>query len=104
MEVKVIAHDLTCADVQALALAVYEGEKAGEGILRELDAVTGGVIASVFRTGEMTGKEGETVLVHLPDSVAGLFARRVLLVGVGERGEYGSAQVSQMAAVAKGPP
>jgi leucyl aminopeptidase len=83
-------------DIQALAVAVFKDEKADEGILKELDEAASGVIKSVIESEELKGKEGETVYVHLA-SGGGLRARRLLLIGVGERESYKPAQISQMA-------
>jgi leucyl aminopeptidase len=85
------------ADVQALAVAVFKDEKADEGVLHELDAAAGGLIKSVIDSEELKGKEGETVYLHLGEARDGMKARRLLLVGVGERNAYGLAQVSQFA-------
>ncbi|HZI20762.1 MAG TPA: leucyl aminopeptidase [Pyrinomonadaceae bacterium] len=87
------------ADVQALAVAVFKDEKADEGLLKELDDATGGLVRSILEAEELKGKEGETAYVHLPAG-GGLKARRLLLVGVGERADYRLAQVSQFAGAA----
>jgi leucyl aminopeptidase len=87
-------------DVQALAVAVFKNEKADEGILKELDEASGGVVRSVIESEELKGKEGETVFVHLASGGSGLRARRLLLVGVGVREDFKPAQVSQMAGAA----
>ncbi len=100
MEVQVSVRPLKELDVQALAVAVFKDEKADEGFLRELDAATGGLIKSVIESEELKGKEGETVYMHLAGADGGLKARRLLLVGVGAREDYGLAQVSQMAGTA----
>ncbi len=100
MEVQVSVRPLKELDVQALAVAVFKYEKADEGFLRELDAATGGLIKSVIESEELKGKEGETVYMHLAGADGGLKARRLLLVGVGAREDYGLAQVSQMAGTA----
>lgn len=86
-------------DVQALAIAVFKDEKADEGFLKDLDAITNGVIKSVIESEELKGKEAETVYVHLVGN-SGIKASRLLLVGVGERSEYSRTQVSQMAGTA----
>ncbi|HEY0378837.1 MAG TPA: leucyl aminopeptidase [Pyrinomonadaceae bacterium] len=99
MEVQTSAGRYGEQDVQALAVAVFKGEKADDGILKELDEGSGGVVRSVIESEELKGKEGETVYVHLAQG-GQLRARRLLLVGVGERGDYKSAQVSQMAGTA----
>jgi leucyl aminopeptidase len=88
------------ADVQALAVPVFKDEKAHEGFLSELDEAAGGLVKSVIESEELKGKEGETAYLLLPETAAGLKARRVLLVGVGERESYGLGQVSQMAGAA----
>ncbi|MDT7602996.1 MAG: leucyl aminopeptidase [Acidobacteriota bacterium] len=100
MEINTSTGRVGDADVQALAVAVFKDEQAHEGFLQELDAACGGLIKSVIESGELKGKEGETVYVHLGDGGEGLKARRVLLIGVGERGSYGRAQVSQFAGTA----
>ena len=86
-------------DVEALAIAVFKDEKADEGFLKELDSQTGGVVKSVIESEELKGKEAETVYLHFVGN-SGLKAQRLLLVGVGERDEYSSAQVSRMAGTA----
>ena len=98
MEVKASAGRYLNEDVQALAVAVFKDERADEGFLKELDEATGGIIKSVIEAEELKGKEGETVYVHLSSS--SLRARRLLLVGAGEREEYRPAQVSQLAGTA----
>src|SRR5215213_9307403 len=97
MEVQTSAGRYAEQDVQALAVAVFKDEKADEGILKELDEAAGGVIKSVIESEELKGKEGETVYVHLASGGGGLRAQRLLLVGVGERADFHSAQVSQLA-------
>ncbi|MDQ3818595.1 MAG: leucyl aminopeptidase [Acidobacteriota bacterium] len=99
MEVHTSAGNYKEQDVQALAVAVFKDEKANEGILKELDEASGGIIGSVIESEELKGKEGETVYVHLAPS-GGLRARRLLLVGVGPREDYKAAQASQMAGAA----
>ena len=99
MEVQTSAGRYAEQDVQALAVAVFKDEKAEEGILKELDEAAGEVLKSVIESGELKGKEGETVYVHLTAG-SGLRARRLLLMGVGERENYQPAQVSQMAGAA----
>jgi leucyl aminopeptidase len=87
-------------DVQAIAIAVFKDEKAdADGFLKELDSVTGGVIKSIIESEELKGKEAETVYLHLVGN-GEIKARRLLLVGVGERSEYTNAQASQMAGTA----
>jgi leucyl aminopeptidase len=100
MEVKASAGRYQNEDVQALAVAVFKDEKADEGLLKELDAATGGIVKAVIESEELKGKEGETIYVHLAGSDDNFRARRLLLIGVGDREEYQSAQIAQMAGTA----
>ena len=100
MDIQTSAGSCRKADVQALAIAIFKDEKADEGVLRDLDAATGGIIRSVIESEEFKGKEGETTYIHLADSGEGIKAKRLLLVGAGEREDYKLAQVSQMAGTA----
>ncbi|MDN5873333.1 MAG: leucyl aminopeptidase [Sinobacteraceae bacterium] len=45
-----------------------------------IDRLSGGLIGSIMRRGDMDGKLGETLIVH---QVPGIFADRVMLVGLG---------------------
>src|SRR6185295_2449703 len=87
-------------DLQAIDIVVFKDEKAdADGFLKDLDSVTGGVIKSIIDSEEIKGKEGETVYLHLVGNTA-IKSQRLLLVGVGERADYGNAQASQMAGTA----
>ncbi|MGB8510810.1 MAG: leucyl aminopeptidase [Pyrinomonadaceae bacterium] len=100
MEIKASTGRYADEDVQALAVAVFKGEKADEGFLKELDAATGGIIRSMLESEEIKGKEGETAYVHLSPSGDGFKARRLLLIGAGDEADYTPAHVSQLAGVA----
>ncbi len=99
MQIEVASGSMQKTDVQALAVAVFKDEKADDGFLKKLDESCGGMIKSVLDSEELKGKEGETAFLHLSGSDNGK-ARRLLLVGVGERSEYTRASVSEMAGTA----
>ncbi|MFN2499508.1 MAG: leucyl aminopeptidase [Pyrinomonadaceae bacterium] len=99
MQIEVATGTLQDTDVQALAVAVFKDEKAGDGFLKDLDGPCGGIIKSVFDSEELIGKEGETAFLHLTENNKSK-ARRLLLIGVGERSEYTRASVSEMAGTA----
>jgi leucyl aminopeptidase len=84
---------------QGLVVPVFSGEQADAGILQELDAATGGVVASVLASGEMKGKDGDVSYIHL-NSHSGLAAQRLLLLGAGEQNDYRAPQVAQLAGAA----
>jgi leucyl aminopeptidase len=96
MRVEATSGGFSDVDVQALAVAVFQDEKADDGVLKELDRLSGGLVKSVIDSEELKGKEGETVLLHLAGD-QGSKARRLLLVGVGDKADYQLGKVSQMA-------
>jgi len=99
MQVEASRGPIDQLDVQALAVAVFKNEKADDGFLKNLDELSGGLVRSAFEADEFSGKEGETAYFHLVGNDS-LKARRLLLVGVGEAGDYKNAQVSQMSGTA----
>src|SRR5687767_15733412 len=86
-------------DTQALVIPVFKDEKPDQGFLKTVDVATGGIVKSVVEAEELQGKEGETVYLHLLNNDQ-LKAQRLLLVGVGDQGDYTRTQVSQMAGTA----
>jgi leucyl aminopeptidase len=85
-------------DVQALAVAVFKDEKSNSGLLKTLDQAVGGMIGEVIKAEEFAAKEGETAYFHV--SGKELKARRVLLIGCGDRQSYKAAKLTQMAGTA----
>jgi leucyl aminopeptidase len=87
------------ADVQAIVAPYFKDETAESGVLKELDDLAGGQIGNALTSGEFKGKDGETL--YLPLGGVGVKARRILLIGAGEQGEYkapGTAVLSGAAA------
>src|ERR1044071_2763321 len=85
-------------DTDALAVPVFKDDTAEKDFLKVLDKAVGGLISSVIKSEEFAAKEGETAYFHL--SSGGLKARRLLLIGCGERDEFKSRRLSQMAGTA----
>lgn len=86
-------------DVQALAVAVFKNEKTDTEFIKKLDELSGGLVGSALEAEEFSGKEGEQCYFHLVGNDK-LKARRLLLIGVGEAGDYKNGQISQMAGTA----
>lgn len=63
-------------------------------VLAELDPLTNGLLKQLADAGELTGKAGESLLLHNP---AGLKARRLLLLGAGKAEKFSDADVRKMA-------
>jgi leucyl aminopeptidase len=98
MDVRGNSQSVTEIETDALALPVFKDDKADKGLLKTLDKAVGGLISSVIKSEEFAAKEGETAYFHF--SNGGLKARRLLLIGCGERDEFKSRRLSQMAGTA----
>ena len=98
MDVKGNSQSCDKIDVQALAVPVFKDEQADKGFLKMLDRAVGGLITNVIKSEEFAAKEGETAYFHLAGR--GLKARRLLLIGCGDRGAFKAAQLTQMAGTA----
>lgn len=86
-------------DSPVIVVAVFKDETADNGILQELDNLTGGTVRSVIENGEIKGKDGETAFLHLTPN-ENLKANRLLLIGVGDQAEYNLAKIGQLAGTA----
>ena len=82
MEVRADSAKFYEVEADALVVMIYEGEKADDGALKELDERTGGIISEMLGSDEMRGKQGDMVYVYRPGQIR---ARRLLLVGAGKR-------------------
>lgn len=85
MEVRAEFGKFYDVEADALVVSIYEGEKANEGALKELDERAGGIVSEMLGTDEMRGKQGDMVYVYRPGT---LRAHRLLLVGAGKREEF----------------
>ncbi len=99
MKSQAITGNFQEANVDALAVAVFKNEKASGDVLKELDKLTGGNIASIIKSEEFKGESGETM--YLPIEPQGsVKARRVLLIGAGDKNEYKPSDVSMISGTA----
>jgi leucyl aminopeptidase len=87
------------ANVEALAVAVFKGEKASSAGLKDLNIVTGGLINSVISSGEFKGESGETALIRFARK-GKVKASRLLLIGVGDKSDYKAHDVATVAGTA----
>jgi len=94
-----ISGNFTEANADALAIAVFKGEKATSGILQDLDKLTGGLVASVIKSEEFKGEGGQTVLLRFVPS-GKVKAGRLLLIGVGDKADYTTASVAGVSGTA----
>jgi leucyl aminopeptidase len=87
MDFQGISSNFTEAGVEALAVTIFKGEKAGSAGLKELDQLSGGHIAAAIKSEEIKGEPGDTLLVRLTPK-GKLKAGLLLLVGVGDEKDY----------------
>ena len=87
MKFQGITGSFTEASVDALAVAVFKGEKPTAGVLKDLDKMTGGLIADVMKAEEFKGDAGQTALIRF-NPRGKVKAGRLLLVGVGKKDDY----------------
>ena len=92
MDFQGISSNFSEAGVEALAVAVFKGEKASSSTLKELDKLANGHIAAAIKSEEFKGDAGDTTLVRLTPK-AKMKAGLLLLVGVGEEKEYSESGV-----------
>src|SRR5258706_1101406 len=99
MKFQGITGNFTEANADALAVAVFKGEKGTNGVLKDLDKVTGGLIAAVLKAEEFKGDVGETAVFRFA-AKGSIKASRLLLVGVGDKKEYKTHSVAATAGTA----
>ncbi len=87
------------ANVDALAVAVFKDEKAVSGLLKDLDNLTGGQIASVIKTEEFKGETGDTAYFVI-EPKGKVKANRLLLVGVGDKDDYKASDIAVLSGTA----
>ncbi len=97
MEITLEAKPFAAIETEALVTYVFEDGDVTQGRVAELDRLTGGLLARLSKSGELTGKSLETTLVHAPP---GLKAARLLLVGAGKLDQLNTATLRKVAGAA----
>jgi leucyl aminopeptidase len=95
MQVRVSPATVEQLDVAALVVPIFS-DGGFDGAAQAWDAKLGGTLSEIVSSGEISGKAGETALVHVRD----LPVRRILMVGLGERKAYQLADLSRYAGAA----
>jgi leucyl aminopeptidase len=75
---------LLAAKSDCVVIGIFEGQTLS-GAGRQLDVLSKGLVARLIKSGDMTGKNGSTFLLH---EVEGIGAARVLLVGLGKQDKF----------------
>lgn len=94
-----ITGNFTEANVEALAVTIFKNEKPTTGVLKELDKLTGGIVAATMKAGEFKGESGETALIRFARK-GKVKASRLLLIGMDDREDFKVSGVSAVAGTA----
>lgn len=93
----VAARPLREVEGELLVVALWQGEDALSGPAAEADAALGGAVRELLRAGDLRGKREETAVLYGRGALA---ARRLLLVGLGERAAFDADALRAAAAAA----
>ncbi|MEJ7861757.1 MAG: leucyl aminopeptidase [Pyrinomonadaceae bacterium] len=99
MKFQAISENFQEANVDALAVAVFKDEKANAGILKNLDNLIGGSIASVIKSEEFKGENGDTAY-FIFEPKGKIKASRLLLIGMGDKTDYKASDVAVLSGTA----
>ncbi|BFU63738.1 leucyl aminopeptidase [Rodentibacter abscessus] len=78
--------------VECILIGVYENNEFSKSF-SEIDHATQGYLNQLIKSGELTGKLGQTLLLR---DLNGIAAKRVLIVGCGQKGELTERQYKQL--------
>ncbi|MEJ7624809.1 MAG: leucyl aminopeptidase [Pyrinomonadaceae bacterium] len=96
MKFQGITGNFSEAGVEALAVAVFKGENASVGVLKDLDKMVGGLISAVIKNEEFKGEVGNTALVRFA-AHGRVKATRLMLIGVGDAADYKAHSIANVA-------
>ena len=97
MQITLDTKPFAALEVDALVTYIFDESDPVQGRVAEIDKLSGGLVARLSKSGELTGKNLEFTLVHAP---AGLKATRLLLVGAGKREQFNPGSLRKVAGAA----
>jgi len=90
MQIEAKQGEFRTAVDEAVLLYSFEDARKMTGPLKELDGILSGAISRLFESGDFTGKADQVALVYPKQ---GLSFNRVLLVGLGKRGDLDAEKI-----------
>ncbi len=96
MEFSIKGGELSKVKTDCIIVGVFDDKKLGPAA-KSLDQAAKGALAAAVASGDITGKPGSTLMLH---NVAGVTAKRVLLMGLGPAADYGKAAFAKAIASA----
>lgn len=101
MNIKVLHGNITTTHSDAAIVNLFEGVTRPAGATGAVDSAIGGIISDLIDAGELTGKRGNSVLIHTPSKVYdGFTPSRVLVVGLGPGESFGWQEIRDVSALA----
>ena len=97
MQIQIEAQPFAAISTEALVTFVFDKDERIEGTVALLDQATQTKLAPLAKSGELTGKMFEMVLLHYPQ---GLAAQRLLLVGAGKPDKFSPADLRRLTGAA----
>lgn len=77
---------------ECIVIGVYENNEFSKSF-NEIDLATKGYLSGLIKSGEITGKLGQTLLLR---DLNGIAAKRLLIIGCGKKGELNERQYKQL--------
>lgn len=99
MKIRLETQPLEEIETEALVVLAFEKENGGFGSepARRVNELAGGWLEELYGAGEFFGKAFETAVLHRP---AGLKAKRLVAIGAGKSGKFGTAELRRVAGAA----
>jgi leucyl aminopeptidase len=85
MQIYVLQGDIVKIETEVLALGVFKGVQAPGGAAGAIDRALDGMLSSLLKDGDFRGESGETFLLRTESRLP---AKRILLIGLGERDSF----------------
>ena len=95
MEIKVLAGDITEAEVGAIIVTLFEELEPLNGKVATIDKALGGAVTQLISQGEIKGKLNEITVIH---TLSKLPAARVAVAGLGKKQELSQDKVRGLVA------
>lgn len=93
MQVKIVNQCITQVSADAIIVSLWQGVEQLCGVTAIVDQVSGGLITRVLGQGDFTGKLNETLTLY----PSGLAAKKLVLVGLGEKSKLDAEKIRQIA-------
>jgi len=97
MNIEVTQSDLSCIETEILALTLFADFKIEESIISSFDEASEGAITELLESGDFRGRKGETYILRSRGQIS---AKRIFLVGLGEKGKFSLEVVREASAIA----